>query len=174
MAGVPFRDRMRSLVIQEGIRVKLHCKEAVLDTSVFRGMSHWEEVSGRQTTSWRDYISWMAWKTTRCPPEEHETLVSVSQIIARKKMDEKPRRNVWNISISIDPKHNASSDTSLLRIMSCESTETERWLKLIHRWYTYELAMQAITEAKNPPCVCWNTLSQHFGTRQTNQHWCCN
>ena len=88
VSGLSLRDRVRSLVIREGLRVEplLLCIERSqmrwlghlvrispgrLSGEVFRarptGRRSWE----RPRTRWRDYVSRLAWERLGVPPEPH-------------------------------------------------------------------------------------------------------
>ncbi|KAL4004686.1 hepatocyte cell adhesion molecule [Sarotherodon galilaeus] len=79
VAGLSLRDRVRSLAIQEGLRVEtllLHIERSQLSwfghlmrmpperllSEVFRACPTERRLQGRTRTRWRDYISWLAWE----------------------------------------------------------------------------------------------------------------
>jgi len=84
---ISLRDRVRSLVIPDGLRVEplLLCIERSqmrwlghlvrmppgrLPGEVFRAGPTWRRPQGRPRTHWRDYVSRQTWERLGVPPEE--------------------------------------------------------------------------------------------------------
>ncbi|PWA16842.1 hypothetical protein CCH79_00012754 [Gambusia affinis] len=99
VSGLSLRDRVRSLVIREGLRVEpllLHVKRSQLrwlgcllrlpfgrlPGEVFQACPTGRRPKGRPRTRWRDYVSWLAWERLGIPPEELEQVAGEREVCA--------------------------------------------------------------------------------------------
>uniref|UniRef100_A0A3P9PV83 Reverse transcriptase domain-containing protein n=1 Tax=Poecilia reticulata TaxID=8081 RepID=A0A3P9PV83_POERE len=99
VAGLSLRDRVRSSVIREGLRVEpllLHVERSQLrwlghlvrmppgrlPGEVFRARPTGRRPRGRPRTRWRDYVSRLAWERLGIPPEELEEVAGEREVWA--------------------------------------------------------------------------------------------
>uniref|UniRef100_A0A3B5Q4K1 Reverse transcriptase domain-containing protein n=1 Tax=Xiphophorus maculatus TaxID=8083 RepID=A0A3B5Q4K1_XIPMA len=99
VAGLSLRDRVRSSVIREGLRVEpllLHIERSQLrwlghlvrmppgrlPGEVLRARPTGRRPRGRPRTRWRDYVSLLAWERLGIPPEELEEVAGEREVWA--------------------------------------------------------------------------------------------
>uniref|UniRef100_A0A3B5Q8Y2 Reverse transcriptase domain-containing protein n=1 Tax=Xiphophorus maculatus TaxID=8083 RepID=A0A3B5Q8Y2_XIPMA len=99
VAGLSLRDRVRSSVIREGLRVEpllLHIERSQLrwlghlvrmppgrlPGEVFRARPTGRRPRGRPRTRWKDYVSRLAWERLGIPPEELEEVAGEREVWA--------------------------------------------------------------------------------------------